>query len=127
MRVKLIATISVLALSIAICVFSMAFSFSRVEDMQRMATVVMEKFDKGDHDGAREALSRMAQQWEAGDSVLKMLLPHEDLHDVTIHYVEAIADLEAVDTDDFRRSMALLDESLKHLHEHESISIANLL
>ena len=50
----------------------------------------------------------------------------QDLHDVTLQYVEAATNLESGDMDDFARSAALLREYLKHLREHESLSWSNL-
>ncbi|MEA4897660.1 DUF4363 family protein [Bacillota bacterium Meth-B3] len=127
MRVKLIATLAVLGLALAVCVASMLFVFTLVDQMEVMAAVVLERMDVNDTVGAREALSQLAEKWARAGGWLKSLTPHEDLHEVSIHATEAATTLEAGDTDDFRRSMALLMESLKHLREHESFSLSNVL
>lgn len=127
MRFKLIATLIVLVLSLAICIGTMLFVFTLVDQMESMAAVVLERMDVNDTVGAREALSQLAEKWARAGGWLKSLTPHEDLHEVTIHATEAANTLEAGDADDFRRAMALLVESLKHLREHEAFSLSNVL
>ncbi len=126
MRIKLVATIAVLALSSIICIFSMRYVFGVIDEMETLSMMVLENIDSGDESGARETLSRMAEKWEKAGGLLKALTPHEDLHEVSIQYVEATTNLESGDLDDFRRSMALLGEALKHLDEHESLSWSNI-
>ena len=127
MKVKLIATIVVLVLSVAICAFSMWFAFTEIDKMEYQTSLVYECMDRGDREGAREALAQMATQWEKAGPILRSLTPHEDLHSVIIQYVEATSNLETDDDDDFMRSMALLSEALDHLREHETLSLPNLL
>ena len=126
MRVKLIATISVLVLSIAICAVSTWFVYDQIDEMDRLTAIVLEQFDAGNREGAREALAQMATAWEKAGPILRSLTPHEDLHSVIIQYVEASTNLESDDDSDFMRSVSLLVESLKHLREHEALSWSNL-
>lgn len=126
MRVKLISTIVVLALSVALCLMSMHLVFSMLDEMEDYAAVILEKTDRDDREGARETLAQMAQKWQDAMPLLEALTPHEDLHDVTLQYVEATTNLESGDMDDFARSVSLLKESLGHLRDHESLSWSNL-
>ncbi|MEG2859134.1 MAG: DUF4363 family protein [Clostridia bacterium] len=126
MRVKLIATLLVLILSVALCVASMQVVFHEIVMMEDLTEKVLERASAGDTAGAREALAQMAEKWEGARPMLEALTPHEDLHQVTLQYVEATSNLESGDWDDFARAMALLKEMLKHLHEHEELSWSNL-
>lgn len=126
MRIKLIAVAAVLAMSIALCLFSMHQVFAALDQMEYQTALLLERIDAGDLEGGRQVLAEMAHQWEEAKPLLEALTPHGDLHDVTLQYVEAATNLESGDMDDFARSAALLREYLKHLREHESLSWSNL-
>lgn len=126
MRMKLILTLAVLVVSVALCAVSMYLIFGVLDDMDDMTSVVLERSDAGDREGARETLAQMALIWQDAQPLLEALTPHEDLHEVQMQYVEAATNLESGDMDDFARSVALLKESLSHLRDHESLSWSNL-
>ena len=52
MRIKLIAVAAVLALSIALCLFSMHQVFAALDQMEYQTALLLERIDAGDLEGA---------------------------------------------------------------------------
>ena len=127
MRIKCIATILVFVVSAAICFGCTYCIHTAVSQTEFLANTALMRFDEGDMPGALEMLSRMAERWNRQLPLMQMIASHDDLHDISLQYQEAATNLKSGDSDEFQRSMSLLQEALKHLRDQESLSFANLL
>ena len=127
MKKNWIALISVLIISCGICIYSLFSIKSIVCEMDKQRLKVMEFLERDDTEGAFQKLSEMALFWKKREQLLESIAFHEALHDITVYLVEADANLQIGDTDDFYRSMALLGEALSHLYEEERFKLSNVL
>lgn len=119
--------LAVLALCLGVCFLSQSRLMGVVEEMDAKRLEVLEKFESGDTDGAREQFVELAEKWERDMGVLEVLLGHDELHEIKVRIVEARSDFECGDLDDFRRSMAILGEVVSHLYEEERLKLSNIL
>lgn len=127
MRATMISMLVVAALAVGICLYSLGEIGQATEEMDAMRTEVMEMVEKDELQRAHERLGRMEEIWRGHEEMLAVLAPHEALHEITRLIIEGKANLEADDLDDFNRSMALLGESLEHLHLEEQVRLFNIL
>lgn len=127
MRVKLISAALVLALCVVFCVVSARSVFSLIDEASALCEKALQAVDRADYDEGRAVLVNIATLWQDAGDTLEALTPHEDLQAVTTEYIEALTELEHMDLDDFYTSMALLREKLRHLRDHESLRLSNLL
>lgn len=127
MRATLISMLAVVALSVGICLYSLGEIGGAVEEMGAIRGEVLEMVEAGELRAAHERLGQMEERWHEHEQRLAVLAPHDALHEITRLIIEGNANLEADDLDDFNRSMALLGESLEHLHLEEQIRLFNIL
>lgn len=127
MRATLISMLAVAALSAGICICSVTVIGAATEELDAMRIEVLRLIEQGDAAAARERLGQMEEEWSQREERLAALAPHESLHGIKQLLIEGIANLEAGDADDFNRSMALLGEFIRHLHEEERLSLANIM
>lgn len=127
MRMTLISAACVLALSLAICILSLALLGGVVTEMDELRVRVMELFEAGDYEAADVRLAQMATTWQDNESMLEIIAQHEDLHTVTTLITEANVDIATGDFDGFQRSMSLLGEALRHLMSEEELRLSNVL
>lgn len=127
MRKNLIAMLTVAAVSVGICVFSQIQIENAVDEMDKMRMEVMDLAENGDTKGAEAGLGRMAERWIRYEGILEMIAQHEQLQEITELIIESDANLTAEDSDDFRRSMHLLGEAIRHLMEEEKLKLTNVL
>lgn len=125
MKQKLIGSVVVLVISAAIIVTSLLVVRDAVYKMEDYSMQALEMVDRGDLSGAEEQMTQMADTWDRKMPVLEMLVPHESLHRVIEHYVEASANLRCEHLDDYYMNMALLAEALKHIRSEEMPSWSN--
>ena len=127
MKRNWIPLIVVCLVCLGICIASLACIRSIVDEMDKKRMGVMELLEANDAEGAFQALSEMALFWKKYESRLESIAFHEALHDITVYLVEADANLQIGDKDDFYRSMALMGEALSHLYEEERLRLSNIL
>ena len=126
MRTVIIVALVVAVACGALCVVSVAYIDETTDELSDMAMQLMDYAEAEDYKRASETLVIMANQWERHRPILEMISDHEDLHTVTEHLVESQVHLKYEHANDFYQSMALLDESLRHIRDSERISIANI-
>jgi len=127
MRATLISMLAVAALSVGICVFSLGKIERAANEIDGMRTEVLDMIEAGETERAHLRLQQMAEAWRGHEKTLAAIAPHDALHRITELIIEGSANLEAGDPDDFNRSMALLGEAIRHLHEEERLHFSNLL
>lgn len=127
MRATFISVVSVLAVSLFICIASMLTIDRAVYEMEDYCMRAIDAADAGDLDGAEQLMVGMATVWTHYTPYLEIISPHHDLHSVKELYVEAAINLQREHFDDYHKSMALLEEALLRLREEESLSLSNIL
>lgn len=127
MRRTLIAMLTVGALSVGMCIFSVCWMEQVTGEMDDMRMEVMDLTGQGRISDAQDKLGQMAEAWGRYSRVLEIIASHEDVHEIAILIIEGDANLQAKDLDDFNRSMALLGEAIDHLHEEERLRMENIL
>ncbi|MDO4549224.1 MAG: DUF4363 family protein [Clostridia bacterium] len=127
MKTKIITMLVVLALCVAFITWSTNEAFDRLEKIDKIAVIVIDQVLSGDLETAMNTLGELANVWEKTRPFMETIMPHEDLQRIIELYTEANANLEAGDTDDFSRSIALLRETIDHLSNHEKFSWSNIL
>ena len=127
MRSTVIAMIVVAILSAAICVFAIVMIDQTVTEVDAMRLKVLEKAENDDIEGAHEQLAQLAEMWSRRANWLEILTSHEDLQQVSELIIEANANYEVGDTDDFLRSIALLGFAIEHIYAEEQFKLSNIL
>lgn len=127
MRFTMILLCVALVLAIGVCAACQYTINRAVYQMQEITTLAIDYANIGDQESCAEQMVRLASKWEEHKPWLEIMTSHEDLHAVTEHYTEASMNLEREHYDDFYKSMALLDEALKHIRDQEALSISNIL
>ena len=127
MKSMLIAALAVALLTGSVCAWGVAYVDEATDELSDMALQLMHHAESEEYERAQDTVTAMANLWARRRPVLEMLTDHDDLHSVTEHIVEGRIHLKYRHANDFYQSMALLDESLRHIRDSESFSLANLL
>ncbi|MBR3505014.1 MAG: DUF4363 family protein [Clostridia bacterium] len=122
-----ISMLAALLLSLGICLGSFLFMRHVAEEIEAMRTQILRLAESGDEAGARERMTQMAEMWEKHEPLLEAISPHDTLHAVTELIIEADANLNTRDIDDFNRSMMLLGMAIEHLYMEERLRPENIL
>ena len=116
----------VLALSLLVCLMSFFAMCGAADEIEAMRTETMKLVEAGEIERAGERITQMAEAWKRREPLLEAIAPHETLHAVTQLIIEADANLEARDQDDFNRSMKLLGLAIEHLYLDERFRLENI-
>lgn len=127
MRKKLIGVLVVAAVSIAFGITSLILVSHVVGEMETFSMEAQALVDQGKTDPAKEKMTQLATVWEKFRPFMEMLISHDEMHTVVDRYVEAGVNLERDQLDDFYKSMALLQESLRHILNQEQVRWGNVL
>ncbi len=127
MKMSLISMISVLVLTVFLCLFSVNFITDVCSEMEEAYEAVMNYAQSGEMKRAHDELDGMTRIWKRHEDVMAVLVPHESIHEITGLLIQAEACLKAEDTDDFFESMAHLKEALEHMQEEERFTLSNIL
>lgn len=127
MKTRLIVVISMLALSVSVCLFSLFYvrsTMNKMEDMRVQAVLAAEEERKED---ALVLLTDIISMLKERSRVLECLTPHEDLHNLVIELTTAKKSLMIGDMDDFKQSILLIQELSEHIQDHENLTLSNIL
>lgn len=127
MRTMLIAALTVAIATTALCCWGVSYIDEATDELSDLAIELMHFAEAEDYEGAQDTITTMASQWAKRRPILEILTDHENLHTVTEHLVEGEVHLKHRNSNDFYRSMALLDEALRHIRDAEKLSPENLL
>ena len=115
MRKKLIWVLVMAAISIAFGITCLILVSHVVGQMEALSMEAQALVDQGNNDLASEKMVQLAGEWEKFRPFLEMLISHNEMHTVVDRYVEAEINLQRNHLDDFYKSMALVQESLRHI------------
>lgn len=125
---RLIAvTISVLTVSVLVCLGSLLSLDALLERAHDMATDVRVYWERGEEDAARERLVALATYWDRWRRLFEVMTDHDDLRDVKERIIQAQISLEQGEAESFLQEIALTGEGVDHIREEESLHWANLL
>ena len=124
---RLIAvTISVLTVSVLVCLGSLLSLDALLERAHGMAMDVRVYWESGE-DAAREGLVALATYWDHWRLLFEVMTDHDDLRDVKERIIQAQISLEQGEAESFLQEIALTGEGVDHIREEESLHWANLL
>ena len=125
---RLIAVmISVLTVSVLVCLGSLLSLDALLERAHDMATDVRVYWERGEEDAARERLVALATYWDRWRRLFEVMTDHDDLRDVKERIIQAQISLEQGEAESFLQEIALTGEGVDHIREEESLHWANLL
>ena len=125
---RLIAVmISVLTVSVLVCLGSLLSLDALLERAHDMATDVRVYWERGEEDAAREGLVALATYWDRWRRLFEVMTDHDDLRDVKERIIQAQISLEQGEAESFLQEIALTGEGVDHIREEESLHWANLL
>lgn len=127
MKTMLIAALTVAIVTAGVCIWGVAYVDEATDELSDLAIQLMRYAENEDYEHAQETITAMANLWARRRPVLETLTDHDDLHAVTEHIVEGSVHLKYRHANDFYHSMALLDESMRHIRDAERFSLSNLL
>ena len=125
---RLIAvTISVLTVSVLVCLGSLLSLDALLERAHDMATDVRVYWERGEEDAAREELVALATYWDRWRLLFEVMTDHDDLRDVKERIIQAQLNFAAGEREQFLSDIALVGEGIDHIREEESLHWSNLL
>ena len=126
MKNRIIILFASAVLAVTVCVFSNFYVTKSMKTLNRMRNEAIKHSEKHDFEKALSKTEEMIAFIEKRSTVLEMLTPHEDLHDLIIALNDAHISLEIEDMDDYTKAISLFEENINHLIAHESISVNNV-
>lgn len=127
MRTMLITALAVTLCTIGLCRWGVSTVDEVTDEMSDRALLLMQYAETEQFEQAEEIVTIMANEWQRALPVLGMITDHDDLHAVTECIAEGNVHLKFRHANDFYRTMALLDEALRHLRGNEDLTASNLL
>lgn len=127
MRFKLITTLLILCLSVGICLFSLIYVSRTVAEMKGMCDEATGLARNGQTEAAEKVMGSLDELWDQHKNWLEVLISHEDVHNVKEQLVEARKCLENEWLDQYETSVGLLVEALNHIHDHEALTLSNIM
>ncbi len=127
MKKRTIFILALLAVSVGICIFSLMFVNSTMDEMEEMRLEATKHMENGSKSDAEAVVTNMLSKISSRSKLLEMLIQHDDLHDMIMQLTDAKVSLSIDDIDDFKKAMSLFYENLEHIRAHERISLSNIL
>ncbi len=126
MRTRLIIMISSFILSIAVSVFSSLYVQSVMNEVIDKAGMIENLLENDNTEKALEAAKKLKNDIEKKEPFLEGLVPHEDLHDLSVQIADADLSIKIGDLDDCKKAIELMKENADHLIKHESFLLGNI-
>lgn len=126
MRLRIMILVFAFVFSIGLCLFSNAYVENSMTEIIQKSKQMEEMLLKGDFDKASFASESLKKYIDQKSSVLESLVPHEDLHDLSVQIEDIVLTIRIQDLDDCRKALALIKENADHLIRHEAFSCGNI-
>lgn len=126
MKTRVIILLASFLLSVSVSIFSNAYVTGSMLELQEMRNIAQRHAEGKRYAEAAQITSGMLALLREKTPVLEMLTPHEDLHALMIELCSASVSLSVNDTEEYRKSVDLLKETIDHLISHESLSFSNI-
>jgi hypothetical protein len=121
-----ITTAAVFAVCIAICTWSLVTLGGILDEAHTRTVEVFAQMERGNVTAAREGLVALANLWDENETLLELLCPHDDLHEVKERIIEAEICISYTDMEDFYASVSLIGEAIERIRDSEALKATNL-
>ncbi|MBR3927838.1 MAG: DUF4363 family protein [Clostridia bacterium] len=122
---RLVIMLSSFLICICVTVFSNIYvtnAMNAIEKEARIMEAILSEAGSGDFPFPKELENEIFR----GLHLLEILVPHEDLHDLSVQLADASISAQIGDMDDCRKALKLIMESADHLTKHESLQLGNI-
>ena len=120
-------TVTILAVSVAICLGAMLSLNGLLNRAHGMAVDIRVYAENGDESATREGLVALAAYWDRWRRLFEVITDHDDLRDVKERIIQAQLNFDAGEREQFLSDIALVGEGIDHIREEESLHWSNLL
>lgn len=126
MKMRRIITILSFLICFGICFFSNLYVVKSMNGVIEAAEKIEKHLKENNTEKAREASDALKKYIEKRQSLLEGLVPHEDLHDLSVQIADAVLSIKIHDLDDCKKALSLMKENADHLINHESFLLGNV-
>jgi hypothetical protein len=126
MRSTTVALVIVVALALALCMFSYVSIRRAVTAMDDLRLDALSQVEQGELTAARESLVAIALEIERVRPMMEILASHDALHEVMRELADAQICLESGELIEFQRAATQLGHMFKYILDLEEPSLANL-
>ena len=126
MKRLLITTVTVFALCLALCIWSLITLNGILDEAHEYTVEVFVQMEQGNVAAAREGLVALANLWEEKETLMEVLCAHDDLHAVKERIIEAKICVSYTDMEDFYANVSLIGEAIEHIKDGEALRLTNL-
>ena len=126
MRTRLFIMILSFLICAGICCFSNLYVCRTMKHVIISADEMEDNLQEnriGKASDTAESLRRMIEQKE---QLLEGLVPHEDLHDLSVQIADTALSIRIGDLDDCKKALELMKENAEHLIKHEAFLLGNI-
>ncbi len=126
MKSRLVIFLSAFAFSISICVFSNKLVGHTMGNVISHANQMEAHLRENNTKDALVSAEKLKKIIEEKEQLLEGLVPHEDLHDLSVQIADASLSIKIGDLDDCKKAIELMIENAEHLIKHEALLIGNI-
>lgn len=126
MKTRMVTFFSAFALSISICLFSNRFVGYSMNIVIKEAKQMEAHLNEDRKDDAFQSAEKLQKYIENKEQLLEGLVPHEDLHDLSMQIADAALSIKIGDIDDSKKAIELMIENAEHLIKHEAFMLGNI-
>lgn len=126
MRTRFLILIFSFLLSIGICLFSKTCVNRTMSNIKKDAEQMESFLRDGQFDKALHSAENLQKGIKQKEKLLEGLVPHEDLHDLSIQIADCALSIEIDDIDDCKKALSLIKENAEHLIKHEAFLLGNI-
>lgn len=126
LKTRLIIFVFSFALCILICFLSFGFVENSMTDILKEARNTETLLNENKNNEAILSTEKLNDLIYQSSKTLEALVPHEDLHDLSIQIADALISIRIGDMDDCKKAIVLIKENAEHLIRHEALSLGNI-
>lgn len=126
MKTRLITLVFSAFFCITLCLYSNFFVGRVMEKVTQDAEQMEKLLAEGEVQSAKQVSDRLTAYIKKNERFLESLIPHEDLHDLSVQIADVSLSIRISDLDDCKKAIALLLENTEHLTKHEAFSFGNI-
>ncbi len=126
MKIRILIFIFAFLLSMGLCLYSNQFVGNTMRSIVEKAESMERLLVNNDSEKAFEVSENLKKFLDKKSRILESLVPHEDLHDLSVQIEDIALTISIQDLDDCKKALALIKENADHLIRHEAFSIGNI-
>ena len=126
MRLRIGILVFAFVFSVGLCIFSNVYVENSMSAIIQKAEEMEKMLIKHDSKSASAASESLKEYMVKKSRILESLVPHEDLHDLSVQIEDIVLTIRIQDLDDCQKALALIKENADHLIRHEAFSCGNI-